>query len=414
MLAVVGCTSRPDPSLFAADLADPARVAAWRADLQALLDGILARHPDPWRRCALVEFEAARESLARRVATTSNEPLVVAMAQLVARLQDGHTALVLDSWSSAPARLPLQIAWCDDGPFVAAIDEANREWLGSRVVGVGALSFDRAVAAVTSTTAIDNEPALRAFATGLLNDVRVLHATGVVPRRDGAAIRLLAADGGERSVELAVAGSATKWATLPAAADVPPTLRRRDAWFWWQPLPESGAVYLRGDRCAKGPPAGEEFAAVVADVDAYLRSHPKTRVIFDLRANPGGNDKVLAPMYGLARDHPFLQQRGNLLVLVGRRTFSSAGLVALWLRERHGAVLVGNPTGMKPNCFGEVRDFTLPHSRITVHCSTKEFRFVDGDPPSVEPDVSVPLVSTDVFSGRDVVLAAALAVPSGR
>lgn len=415
ILLVAGCAGTLDPALLGPDPAAAARVAAWRDDLRALVAGIEARHPDPYRRLPAAAFAADAATLAAELPRLGNEAVVVAFAELVARLGDGHTTVAIDSWAGPASRLPLAIAWCDDGPFVQAIAAPQAELLGRRVLAIGDRSFADAVAAVTRTTALDNEPARRAFAAGLLTDLRVLHATGVAPRREAVAIRVGAADGSERVVELAAATPTTAWVSSPPAAGVPATLRRHEAWFWWQALAGTDAVYLRADRCATGASAGAEFALVAAEVDDHLRRHPGTRLVVDLRTNPGGNDKVLDPVFELARTHDWLRQRGNLLVLVGRRTFSSAGLVALWLRERCGAVLVGQPTGMKPNGFGQVRDFVLPHSRVLVHCSTREFRFVPvGDPPSVEPDVAVALPSRAVLAGEDVVLAAALAVARAR
>ncbi len=44
-------------------------------------------------------------------------------------------------------------------------------------------------------------------------------------------------------------------------------------------------------------------------------------------------------------------------------------------------ILVGEPTGGKPNSYGEISSFLLPNSGLVVNYSTKYFEQVSGDPP---------------------------------
>jgi hypothetical protein len=83
-------------------------------------------------------------------------------------------------------------------------------------------------------------------------------------------------------------------------------------------------------------------------------------------------------------------------------------LNAWQLATEAGASLVGEPTGGKPNHVGEIRRMQLPFSGLSLYCSTKTFRLVPGDPPSLEPDLLVPTTFEDVLAGRDPVMAAVL------
>jgi len=79
--------------------------------------------------------------------------------------------------------------------------------------------------------------------------------------------------------------------------------------------------------------------------------------------------------------------------------------------EKTHAVLYGEPTGGKPNSYGEVRTFTLPSSKMTVQYSTKYWHLnKKADPPALAPDVLIELSSADYFAGRDPVMEAVLAV----
>ena len=76
---------------------------------------------------------------------------------------------------------------------------------------------------------------------------------------------------------------------------------------------------------------------------------------------------------------------------------------------------MGEPTGGKPNTYGEVRTFELPNSKLVVAYSTKYFRLIkSADPPSVIPDQLIETSSADYFAGRDPVLEFVLGIDGGK
>ena len=114
-------------------------------------------------------------------------------------------------------------------------------------------------------------------------------------------------------------------------------------------------------------------------------------------------------MINALREDKSINQKGKLFVLIGRQTFSSAQMNAQQFRDRTKATLVGEPTGQKPNHFGEIKNFTLPNSGLVVQYSTKQFRQSEKDEPSMMPDETIEPSSAEFFAGRDVVLERILA-----
>ncbi len=139
----------------------------------------------------------------------------------------------------------------------------------------------------------------------------------------------------------------------------------------------------------------------------FIESHPVEKFIFDIRDNSGGSSPLIEPLIEGLKDSK-VNKKGSLFCMVGRKTFSSAILNALKLRRDTHAIFVGEPTGGKPNHFGEARTFALPYSKLRIGYSTKHFRYTKQDSPSFKPDIVVEESSSDYFSDKDPVLQAIL------
>jgi C-terminal processing protease CtpA/Prc len=83
-------------------------------------------------------------------------------------------------------------------------------------------------------------------------------------------------------------------------------------------------------------------------------------------------------------------------------------LNALALQRETEALLVGEPTGGKPNHFGEVQQFHLPHSQLKVFYSTKYFEASEQDNDSLMPDISAPATFSEYLHGVDPAIMAIL------
>ena len=71
---------------------------------------------------------------------------------------------------------------------------------------------------------------------------------------------------------------------------------------------------------------------------------------------------------------------------MGRGTQSAAMVNAIELRKDLNAILVGEPSGTKPNYYSENDELRLPNSRLQVSYSTRYYKLQDQDTPSLMPD----------------------------
>lgn len=87
--------------------------------------------------------------------------------------------------------------------------------------------------------------------------------------------------------------------------------------------------------------------------------------------------------------------------------------LGLWQCVEHKNAIEGNsdrePTGQKPNAFGEIEVFTLKNSQLKVQYSTKWWTRVKGsDPEALFPDIAIETGFEPYKNGEDLVLKTAL------
>ncbi len=97
---------------------------------------------------------------------------------------------------------------------------------------------------------------------------------------------------------------------------------------------------------------------------------------------------------------------GKVYLLIGPGTYSSAGMLTGFMIDNGLGTVVGEPTGQKPDAFGDMLFLKLPNTSIHLSLSYKAFYRPDRtkrDEPSFFPDVAVPTTIDDFFEGRDPV-----------
>ena len=198
-----------------------------------------------------------------------------------------------------------------------------------------------------------------------------------------------------------------KWISHRDTKDLslPVSLQPRGDLYWYEYLEDSHTLYFQYRLCRQmhNKPI-DEFSRQLLE---FIESHPVEKFIFDIRDNSGGRSPLIEPLIEGLKESK-VNKKGRFFCMVGRKTFSSAILNALKLRRDTNTIFVGEPTGGKPNHYGQVETFALPYSKLRIRHSTKHFHFSKEDSPSLIPDIQVDVSSSDYFSGKDPVLQAIL------
>lgn len=395
----------------------------WREDLRYLAEELPRRHVNPFHQISPGVWADEVAALDAAIPALADHVILIRMTRLVALVGDAHTSL---GWTSQryPLRsYPIFLSNRPDGLFVAAVTAQRRETsrgytdysraLGARVVSIGGIDIELVKQRVTALISTDNEVWPTFLLPNFLNVPEVLNALKVVPDMDHGWFVVEDAEGRRMELDLAPVTNSElaqlplfnwpgvrRW-TRPLIFSRPSSLN-----YWYEYLEDKRTVYFRYRRCQEM--SSLPFAGFSQELLSFLDTNDVDRLIIELRDNPGGNSAILDPFIEAVRSRPRFNQPGKLFVLINRGTASSGMLNANTLQLRTRAILIGEPTGGKPNSYGEVRNFPLPHSGLTVNYPTRFFRLRTDDPPALMPDVPVEYPWSAFQAGRDPVLEAAL------
>ena len=400
----------------------------WTVDIEQMSAAIKDIHFKPFHNLTETEFDASVEALLNSLSQKTDKEIIVAMAEIVAQLRDGHTRIhiprvypefaleaELGHGGTVPpkigslkfAQLPVRFELFDDGLFVIAARPEHAALIGHSVVAFDDATVDEAISAVRAVSFTENGSRAKLMAPDRLGLPDVLAYLGVTDATDALSLTTRSADGEEVLTEMrALAGPGLDFVNgLP---DTPPSWQRhRDKYRWYEVRPDDDAIYVQVNQFEEEPvrPYGE----FVAETIVAAREAGVSRYIIDLRHNSGGIGAWVTPfVIGLSRSE--FNEYGRLFVLMGRTTFSAAQHLLHKFEEMSYAAFVGEPSGAKPSHYGDGKRVVLMNSGITIRVSTiywhswlaNDFR------DAIRPHLPVRVVAADYFEGRDPVLTAAI------
>lgn len=379
------------------------RAERWRQDLRYLAAELPSRHKNAFHTVSRAQFRRAVAALDRAIPALQDHEVILSLRRILALVGDGHTNIY--GWESSFHGYPFRFYRFSDGYYVTRATPEYSKLLGARLVKIGNAEVGQAYdKVITLLPKGEGEMYLWHYAPIYLSFAEVQHALGMQP--SAAKGSFVFEDGGRRfTVEMdsTPSGAGVKW--LDAAAKTPLYRQRPGETFWYEYLKDSKTVYFK---FTGGFPPYDECLRVYAELLGFVEKNPTERLVVDLRANSGGDSSLIEPLLeGIIRNEN-VNRRGRLFVVIGRATYSAGMIEAVMFRKRTNAILVGEPTGAKPNQYNEVahedQGIVLPNSKLTVYYTVAYRKLVAGDPPALMPDVRVGLSSRDYVAGRDPVL----------
>ncbi len=370
----------------------------WRQDLQYLAKELPRRHKNAFHTVSKEEFARALTELDAAIPSLQEHEILVGLRRIVALIGDAHTAL------GPPEnfhRYPLTLYWFGNDLRVLRTTSQYKRALGTRVRGIGGLSLAEATAKVNTLVPHENDQFVRYSDVSLMPLAEVLQALKIAADLQRTQWTF-EDDKGERfSLELETVPQNTKLDWLSTLKEVPLYRQRLNELIWFTSLSDSQTIYLN----LKVYPDAGTFKRVAEELWKQVDSSNPKRLIIDLRQSYGGDfTKFQTHLLKGLKERPAFRKPGNLYVIIGRSTVSAAMVNAIELRNELNAILVGEPTGSKPNNYSENDEFRLPNSHLQVSYSTRYYKLQDQDTASLMPDKLIETSWEIYTAGRDPVM----------
>jgi len=404
--------------------------SAWAEDIETVITTIRDVHPRPFRAIDENTFDDASRKLVEGLPEMSDKEIIVRLAALVALVDDGHTRLSIPrehpeiglefghTATSDPEhsalkfkQLPLAFEQFDDGVFVVAANSGYARLIGHRLAAVDGTPIAEAMQAVRAITFAENSQLDALMGADRLSLPEALLALGVTDSADAVVLELVDENEvvSKVSVEPMPAG-ALDWTMQFTGKPTPLRLKRPEEKFWSEFIDDGQFVYMQMDEIADGDIPLAEF--VVNTLDEATRKNAK--LIIDVRNNFGGSGGLNKTLVTSIIRNESLNRYDRTFVLIGRRTFSAAQMLVNELERYTRVTFVGEPTGSRPDHFGDPRKVRLEHSGLTLRVSRLHWSSYTAfdERESTHPDFVARWTSKDYFAGADPALNLALSLKS--
>ncbi len=384
------------------DMADPRR-----EDLQVLMTTLENNHPDIYSVTKENDFKALYEDVLVSAPQMQDIDFYFTVRELIAQIGDSHTMVGFPQELAAGLHaLPIQIAYINNAWRLIVVEKSKEPMLGSEVLSLNGVPIHQILKKAERLVGYDNQVWFNQSISQLLNIAEFYSYLGI-------------AENPSDPITLTIDHRTCQNVSSSSITPIPITEFYQNEYVTLYDNPSrtgSARVYYRTEFldtqeeilfiqynvCASDP--AYPIKDFIEDSLDLVSSKTPSQVIFDLRFNGGGDSSLAEPLIdGLATLQKI--QEFSLDVLIGERTFSSALMNAVQLKQRSNATLVGTPTGGSVNHFGEVKTFTLPNSGIPLQYSTKFFVMDKSHQGgSLQPDVLVFATVEDLLSGVDTVV----------
>jgi hypothetical protein len=409
----------------------PARVltdADWRADIEAAAAAIREFHPRPFRTTSAATFQEQLDALIADVPGLSDKEVVVRLAALVALIDDGHTRLSIPRQHPAIGlefghrptpgpdhamlefrQLPVAFEKFDDGIFVIAAREDLKGLVGDRLDAIGGANADDAFAAVQAITFAENSQLEALMGVDRLSLPEALAALGISRSAEEVTLTLVSPEGVRSQKAIAPMGPGP-FTWNDAFADRPPQLRHKhgEKKFWSEYVPTENFVYMQMDEISDDKVSMAEF--VNSSLQTAVEHNAK--LVIDIRNNFGGSGGLNKTLVMSLIQNNELNQYDRTFVLIGRRTFSAAQMLVNELEQYTRVTFVGEPTGSRPDHFGDPKKIRLVHSGLTLRVSRLHWSSYTAfdEREATHPDFLTTWTSEAYFGGQDPALDRALSL----
>jgi len=375
------------------------RVTAWNEDIDYLNSQLKVKQYNLFSLINETTFNSKIKAIKDSINNLQDYEIIFKMQQLIASLGVAHTTITSKILSGPVHILPLLTYYFSDGLYITSVINEHSDLLGRKILGINGKDISLLYDSLKTIISHENDYWVKTRIPEIIYCVEALKYFKIADNLSS--VNLKVEGIGDVTINSLLAGSATvSLKNIIDGVQTPLYMRNSDLYYWYTYLDTNKTLYLKYNSCQNM--SSQSFAGFVQEIQNFMNSHLIEKFVIDMRNNGGGSSGIISALSFLQSSS--FNQKGKLFVITGRQTFSSALMNAIQFKQNTNCLLIGEPTGGKPNSYGEVLSFTLPNSGVVVQYSTKYFQMMDDDPLSLYPDNDIELSIQDFAQGKDPVM----------
>ena len=385
----------------------------WASDLAYIKRELPEKHYDLFFKQSQADFELEMNILIASASTLSDYQILDHLSQIIAKVGDSHTHIDYGRFNKADKILPFRLYWFSDGLYITHTRVGYERFLGHKLTEINGYAIEQIADSLSSLIAIDNEATIKHTIPRMIGFVPHLEFFSF---SSDVKIDLTTID--LKGVESISSIDKTELKYDKLVRYEPDSMSlcwyNRNTFFTNVYLEKDSILYIQYNRCwsrelerilgsrkrAKTFPSFNDFQKEIFE---HIESKEINKLVFDLRFNVGGSSPQGTRLIKKLAEFESVNNKDKLYVITGMATYSSGIINVMDFKENTNATFVGEPTGGRPNHYGEIKYLTLPVSGLKISYSTKYFNKYSPDSDSFYPDIEIETSFDDYKNGIDPV-----------
>lgn len=368
----------------------------WDEDISFFATTLKSEHYELFSKISEEEFNHDIEQLRLLTSTLSDAEINIELLLILSKIGDSHTNISSNKYFDI---LPFKFEWLLDGFLLTHVSSEHEDHLGQKILKINNIDILSIANTFRSVVTYENEYCFKEFLVYYMRIPQIYNYLDYGYSESTISLTL------ENGSTIVIEPSSEPMSSLYSTISLPLYLSNTSNYYWSKVLSDYDMLYIQYNRAKEN--SNQSFESFTSQVVSTIDNNEEIqKVVLDLRLNSGGNSLIARPLIEKLKtyvDDDRLSNE-NIYLIIGRKTFSSGVLNAIELQNAIDPIIIGEPSGGKPNHYGEVKTFILPNSHLKIRYSTKYFNWYPGDPPSLLPEIVIEQSSESLLSGEDPVM----------
>ena len=337
----------------------------WLEDIEFLKEDLIEKHKNLFFNISRKEFDSRIDKLKSMIGDLDYEEIKIEISRVVASIGDAHTSVAFP----ANKYLPIKFYWFEDGIYIIRTSEAYKNLLFKKVIAIEDIKIDEILHELSEIISFENEYFFKAQSMKYMQVAEVLYGLLISDSMDNIKITTEHNTVTVKTVNI----NELKYSD----SQLPLYARRSNENLWYEYLEDKEELYIKYNYCREDE--NKKISTKITEIINFIEKDSTCKITIDLRNNLGGDSRLIEPLLCYIKNNPRINNKEKLKVIIGRETFSSGLLNAYQFKFEINCVIFGEPSGEKPNCYGEILRFVLPNSKFSVSYSTRYYKLIDDD-----------------------------------